>query len=80
MLIVLIETVIGLYLEPTAVMKCKLSQHYSFTPNGALERPCLLGLLVSVLRLNENSHNIREEAHNKWEGHKCRLKLIIFVV
>jgi len=67
-LIVLIETVIGLYVEPTVVMKCKPSEHFSFTPKGAFERPCLLGSFISVLRLNANIHNIREKVHNEWNG------------
>jgi hypothetical protein len=79
-LIVLIETVTGLYVEPAVVMKCKLSENFNFTRKGSLERPWLLGLLVSVLRLNENSHNIREKAHNKINGHKYYLILVIFVV
>jgi len=61
----LIETVIGQYVEPKVVMKCKLSEPFTFTSKGAFERPCLLGLLVSVLRLNEKSRNIREKVHNK---------------
>lgn len=75
----LIETVIGLYVEPAVVMKCKLSKHFSFTGKGSLERPWLLGLLVSVLRLNENGHNIREKIHNKRNVHKYHLILVIIV-